>query len=99
MTSSSSAEQQKKTLTTLSKFSKNYRKCHFFTKEIQYLRHILKTTGIRSLPSKTQAINTMHPPKTGKQVHAFLGLVGYYRKFIKDFAKIAKPLTFLTHKI
>ena len=38
-------------------------KCHFFTKEIQYLRHILSTKGIRPLPSKTQAINNMHPPK------------------------------------
>ena len=42
-------------------------KCHFFTKEIQYLRHILSTKGIRPLPSKNQAINTMHPPKTAKQ--------------------------------
>ena len=41
-------------------------KCHFFTKEIQYLRHILSTTGIRPLPSKTQAINNMHQPKTAK---------------------------------
>ena len=57
-------------------------KCHFFTKEI---------------PSKTQAIQNMHPPKMPKQVCAFLGLVGYYRKFIKNFAKIAKPLTLLTH--
>ena len=39
----------------------------------------------------------MHPPKMPKQVHAFLGLVVYYRKFIKNFAKIAKPLTLLTH--
>ena len=38
----------------------------------------------------------MHPPKMPKQVHAFLGLVGYYRKLIKNFAKIAKPLTLLT---
>ena len=38
----------------------------------------------------------MHPPKTSKQVHAFLGLVGYYKKFIKNFMKIAKPLTLLT---
>ena len=51
-------------------------KCHFFSKEIQYLGHILTT-----IP---------------KQVHAFLGLVGYFTKFIKDFAKIAKPLTLLT---
>ena len=74
-------------------------KCHFFAKEIQYLWHVLSTMGIRPLPSKTQAINNMHPPKTAKQVCTFLGLFGYYRKFIKDFAKIAKPLTLLTcHK-
>ena len=73
-------------------------KCNFFTKEIQYLRHILSTKGIRPPPSKTQAINTIHPPKTARQVHTFLGLVGYYRKFIKTFAKMAKPLTLLTHQ-
>ena len=72
-------------------------KCHFFAKEIQYLGHILSTTGIRPLPLKTQAINNLHPPKTGKQVHTFLELVGYYRKFIKDFAKMARLLTLLTH--
>ena len=69
-------------------------KCHFFTEDIQYFRHILRTTGIRPLPSKTQAINNMHPPKTAKQVCTFLGLAGYYMKFIKNFAKMAKPLTF-----
>ena len=78
------------------KLSMKFSKCHFFTKEIQYLGHILSTEGIWPLPSKTQAIQTMDPPKMPKQVHAFLGLVGYDRKFIKDFAKIAKPLTLLT---
>ena len=68
-------------------------KCHFFTKDIQYLGHILNTKGIKPLPSKTQAFKNMHPPKTPKQVCAFLGLEGYYRKFIKNFAEIAKPLT------
>ena len=43
-------------------------KCHFSTKEIQYLGHILSTKGIRPLPSKTQAIKNMHPPKMPKQV-------------------------------
>ena len=71
-------------------------KCHFFTKEIQYLRHILSTKGIRPLPSKTQTINNRHPPKTATQVCAFLGLIRYHRKFIKNFAKMAKPLTLLT---
>ena len=63
----------------------------FFSKEIQYLGHILSATGIRPLPTKTHSIQHMQPPTTPKQVRAFLGLVGYYRKFIKGFAKIAKP--------
>ena len=70
-------------------------KCHFFSKEIQYLGHILSTKGIHPLPSKTQPIQKMHPPTTPKQVCAFLGLVGYYRKFIKNSVKIAKLLTLL----
>ena len=55
-------------------------KCNFFSKEIQYLGHILSATGIRPLPSKTHAIQHMQPPTTPKQVRAFLGLVGYYRE-------------------
>ena len=70
-------------------------KCHFFAKEIQYLGHILGVEGIRPVPAKTEAIKAMHPPVNPKIVCAFLGLVGYYRKFIKNFAKIAK-LTVLT---
>ena len=57
-------------------------KCNFFNKEIQYLGHIFSTKGIQQLPSKTQAIKNMHPLKTPKQVHTFLGLVGYYRHLI-----------------
>ena len=73
-------------------------KCHFFSKEIQYLGHILSTKGIHPLPSKTQAIQQMQPPTTPKQVQVFLGLVRYYRKFIKNFAKVAKPLMLLTRQ-
>ena len=71
-------------------------KCHFFAKEIQYPGHILSKEGIKPIPAKTEAIKVMHPPVNPKQVRAFLGLVGYYRKFIRNFAKIAKPLTMLT---
>ena len=73
-------------------------KCHSFSKEIQYLGHILRTKDICPLPSKTQAIQKIHPPTTPKQVHAFLGLVSYYHNFIKNFAKIAKPLTLPTRQ-
>ena len=78
------------------KLSMKLSKCHFFAKEIQYLRHILGVEGIRPVPAKTEAIKAMHPPVNPRQVCAFLRLVGYYRKFIKNFAKIAKPLTVLT---
>ena len=73
-------------------------KCHFFIKEIQYLGHFLSITGIRPLPLKPQAINNMHPPETAKEICTFLGLVRYFRKFIKVFAQMAKPLTLLTHR-
>ena len=73
-------------------------KCSFFSKEIQYLGHILSATCIWPLPSKTHAIQKISPPTTPKQVRAFLRLVGYYRKFIRGFAKIAKPLTMLTRQ-
>ena len=78
-------------------FSMKKSKCSFFLKDIQYLGHILSATGI-PLPSKTHAIQNMNPPTTPKQVRAFLGLVGYYRKFIRGFAKIEKPLTLLTRQ-
>ena len=73
-------------------------KCNFFSKEIQYLEHILSATDIRPLPSKTHTIQHMQLPTTPKQVRVFLGLVGYNRKFIKGFAKFAKPLTLLTRQ-
>ena len=82
----------------LANLSMKKSKCSFFSKEIQYLGHILRATGIRPLLAKTHAIQHMQPPMTPKQVRAFLGLVGYYRKLIKGFAKIAKPLTLLTRQ-
>ena len=80
------------------KLSMKMSKCNFFSKEIQYLGHILSATGIQPLPSKTHAIKHMQPPTMPKQVRAFLGLAGCYSKFIKGFAKIAKPLTMLTRQ-
>ena len=73
-------------------------KCSFFSKEIQYLGHILSATGFIPLPAKTHTIQHAQPTTTPKQVRAFLGLVRYYRKFIKGFAKIAKPLTLLARQ-
>ena len=78
------------------KLSMRLSKCHFFTKEIQYLGHTLGIEGIKPVLAKTEAIKAMHPLVNLKQVCIFLRLVGYYKKFIKNFAKIVKPLTMLT---
>ena len=79
------------------KLSMKLRKCHFLTKEIQNLGYILSKTDVKPLPSKEAAMKMMQLPKNAKQVTAFLGLVGHYCKFIKNFAEIAKPLTVHTH--
>ena len=69
------------------KLSMKLSKYHFFAKEIQYLGHILGTEGIKPVPAKTEAIKAMHPQVNPKQVCAFLGLVGYYGKFIQEDVK------------
>jgi len=73
-------------------------KCEFLRKEVIYLGHIITKDGIRPDPSKLYAVKEFPMPKTVKDVQSFLGLAGYYRKFIEDFSKIAKPLTKLTKK-
>ena len=80
------------------KLSMKLSKCHFFSKKIQYLGHILSTTGIHPIILENMSYSTNATPTTPKQVWAFLGLVGFYQKFIKNFAKIAKPLTLLTRQ-
>ena len=71
-------------------------KCDFFKREIHYLGHLLSAEGIRPNPEKVTSISEMPAPQTPKEVKQFLGLVGYYRKFIPRFSDIARPLTRLT---
>ena len=73
-------------------------KCSFFKKHIQYLGHLISDEGIQPLPEKLESIAKMLVPKNAKQVKQFLGLVGYYRKFIPRFADISRVLTKLTRK-
>ena len=74
------------------------KKCSFFKKYIQYLRHLISNEGIQPLPDKLESIAKMPVPKNAKQVKQFLGLVGYYRKFVPRFADISRVLTKLTRK-
>jgi len=68
-------------------------KCEFLKKETEFLGHIITTDGIKSNPNKINAIINFPIPKTTKGIKSFLGLCGFYRKFIPNFAKIAKPMT------
>lgn len=70
-------------------------KCHFLRREIGYLGHIITHEGVKPDPQKIRAVKEFPLPNTRKKIKSFLGLIGYYRRFIKDFAKIAKPLTHL----
>jgi len=74
------------------------KKCSFACKEVKYLGHIVNADGIKTDPDKTELIRDFPTPTKVTQVRSFLGLVGYYRKFVKDFCKIAEPLTNLTRK-
>lgn len=70
-------------------------KCEFLKKEVEYLGFIISTEGIKTNPAKITAIQAIKPPNTIKELRSFLGMSGFYRRFIKDYAKIAKPLTSL----
>ena len=73
-------------------------KCEFLRKEVIYLGHIISENGILPDPSKLEAVRNFPTPRKVKDVQSFIGLAGYYRKFIENFSQIAKPLTKLTKK-
>ena len=73
-------------------------KCNFLKKHIQYLGHIVSGKGITPVPEKLESIQKMPPPKTPKEVKQFLGLIGYYCKFLPRFSDLARLLNALTRK-
>jgi hypothetical protein len=72
-----------------------FSKCTFWLEEIQFLGHVLSANGIAVDPSEVKDILEWKPPTTVNQVRSFLGLVGYYRRFILDFSNIVKLITSL----
>ena len=73
-------------------------KCEFWLKEVSFLGHIISGSGIVVDPSKVEVVSQWETPKSVIEIRSFLGLAGYYRRFIEGFSKIALPLTRLTCK-
>ncbi|GJR11801.1 putative reverse transcriptase domain-containing protein [Tanacetum coccineum] len=75
-----------------------FSKCEFWLKEVQFLGHVINRDGIHVDPSKVESVKNWKIHESSTEIHSFLGLVGYNRRFIENFSKIAKPLTLLTQK-
>ena len=71
-------------------------KSEFWLKQVQFLGHVIGKEGIMVDPSKIEAVASWERPRTPTEVRSFLGLSGYYQRFVHDFTKIATPLTKLT---
>eukprot|EP00833_Pecoramyces_ruminatium_P003578 jgi/Orpsp1_1/1177610/evm.model.c7180000062132.1 len=76
----------------------NIEKCHFFMKEVEVLGHMLTTKGIKPVSAKIEVIIAWEVPKDVSKLRSFLGTVGYYRKFIPNFSKVANCLYSLLKK-
>ncbi|GJX30060.1 putative reverse transcriptase domain-containing protein [Tanacetum coccineum] len=72
--------------------------CEFWIPKVQFLEHVIDSKGIHVDPAKIESIKDWASPKSPIEIHQFLGLAGYYRRFIEGFSKITKPMTKLTQK-
>ncbi|GJY98782.1 putative reverse transcriptase domain-containing protein, partial [Tanacetum coccineum] len=75
-----------------------FSKCEFWISKVLFLGHMIDSKGIHVDPAKIEAIKDWTSPKSPTEIRQFLGLAGYYRRFIEGFSKIAKPMTKLTQK-
>nr|GEX03926.1 putative reverse transcriptase domain-containing protein [Tanacetum cinerariifolium] len=94
-------EKHLKTILELLKNEKLYAKfskCDFWLKSVQFLLHVINSNGVHVDHAKVEAIRNWSAPITPTEVRQFLGLSGYYRRFIEGFSLISKPLTKLTQK-
>jgi hypothetical protein len=73
-------------------------KCDFWLQKVSYLGHVLTTEGIEVDPERVKAVSELKQPTSVSEIRSFLGLAGYYRRFIEGFYKIARPMTELLRK-
>ncbi|XP_062098714.1 uncharacterized mitochondrial protein AtMg00860-like [Humulus lupulus] len=91
-------EHLRRTLETLKKeqLYAKFKKCEFWLDKINFLGHVVSKSGILVDPAKVEAVKEWSQPRNATEIRSFLGLPGYYRRFIEGFSKIATPLTALT---
>ena len=75
------------------KLHAKFNKCEFWLSEVNFLGHIVTAKGIRVDPAKIEAVQNWKSPTTPNEIRSFLGLAGYYRRFIEGLSKIARPMT------
>ena len=75
-----------------------FSKCDFWLEQVAFLGHVVSRDGIAVDPAKIEAVSSWAKPTSVAEIRSFLGLAGYYRRFVKDFSAIASPLTRLTRK-
>jgi hypothetical protein len=75
-----------------------FSKCEFWLTEVAFLGHVISAGGVSVDPGEVKDVLNWMPPTTASEIQSFLGLARYYRRFIKDFSKIAKPMIKLLEK-
>ena len=73
-------------------------KCEFWLKKVSFLGHVVSSKGVSIDPAKIEVVTSWPRSSTVNEICSFLGLAGYYRRFVEDFSRIANPLTQLTRK-
>ena len=75
-----------------------FSKCEFWLTEVRFLGHVVSALGVLVSPKKVEAVMSWERPKSVFKICSFLGLAGYYKRFIEDFSRLATPMTRLTQK-